>query len=249
LIFKGILLCPSHILSASSPKLTHSPFAFLYYFVPHDGSSSPRRIVVLPYRFRHGHGWSRPCSPRAWRHWGCVTPTIIKNMKTFLEDNIDDLDGIDSLSEEDQARIRKAFEDGHVAEEDIPETADKTKLVGGGDEDEDDEKPKKKRAPKKKKVADGDEDEEETEKPKKKRVAKKKAGDGDAEEDGDVAEKPKRVRKKVQCHLLYTPCLWLTTSALYRKRITVTRGSRRRRLLASPGPRWEPSCSAFHAIA
>ena len=48
-----------------------------------------------------------------------------------------DLDGYDDLKPEDQEKVNKAWEEGHVAEEDIPETAKKPE----GDEEE--EKPKK----------------------------------------------------------------------------------------------------------
>ena len=80
--------------------------------------------------------------------------------KSFSE--ADELDGFDELRPADQDKIRKAWEDGHVADEDIPETARKAQ----GDDGEE-EKPKKKRAPAKK----GDEGE--AAKPKKARTSKK----------------------------------------------------------------------------
>jgi hypothetical protein len=66
-------------------------------------------------------------------------------------DNADELDGFEDLKGADQARVRKAWEEGKVAEEDIPETA---KKLGDASEDEEkpEEKPKKKRAPPKKKA-------------------------------------------------------------------------------------------------
>lgn len=90
-----------------------------------------------------------------WRHWGCVTPTIIKNMKNSFPD-ADDLDGFEDLQAEDQERVRTAYEEGKVADEDIPETARKPADENGDEEDE--EKPKKKKAgkaSKKDKDADG----------------------------------------------------------------------------------------------
>lgn len=83
---------------------------------------------------------TRVCS--SWRHWGCVTPKIINNMKAQFE-SADELDGFEDLNDEDQERIRKAWEDGHVADEDIPETA--RKPDAGEDEDG---KPAKKKATK-----------------------------------------------------------------------------------------------------
>ncbi|CDR87782.1 uncharacterized protein SPSC_03518 [Sporisorium scitamineum] len=59
-----------------------------------------------------------------WRHWGCVTPRIIRNIqeKDGITDPAD-LDGFEDLIPEDQARVTRAFAEGHVAAEDIPETA------------------------------------------------------------------------------------------------------------------------------
>jgi len=103
----------------------------------------------------------------AWRHWGCTTSVVIAKFKDAF-DNPDELDGFEELKAVDKERVRKAWEDGKVADEDIPPTAKKT--GDAGDAGEDDEKPKKKRAPPKKK-------------------ARKDEDDGDGEDD---EEKPKR---------------------------------------------------------
>ncbi|KDQ31157.1 hypothetical protein PLEOSDRAFT_1054254, partial [Pleurotus ostreatus PC15] len=60
----------------------------------------------------------------AWRHWGCVTARIIENIKKSVEE-APEIDGYEALSAEDQAKVNKAWEDGHVADEDIPDTARK----------------------------------------------------------------------------------------------------------------------------
>ncbi|KAF8449007.1 poly polymerase and DNA-ligase Zn-finger region-domain-containing protein [Boletus edulis BED1] len=60
----------------------------------------------------------------AWRHWGCTTAKIITNMKAAFSDP-EDLDGFEELKEEDQARVRRAWEEGQVADEDIPASARK----------------------------------------------------------------------------------------------------------------------------
>lgn len=62
-----------------------------------------------------------------------------------------ELDGYEALNPEDQAKVVKAWQEGHVDDEDIPETARKP----AGDEDGSEEKPKKaaKRAPAKRKAA------------------------------------------------------------------------------------------------
>jgi hypothetical protein len=87
-------------------------------------------------------------------------------MKKKFE-NGSDLDGYEDLKPEDQAKIDKAWEVGHVAEEDIPESARKP-----AEDDDGEEKPKKKTASRKKKNADADED---GDKPKPKRAPRKKA--------------------------------------------------------------------------
>lgn len=76
-----------------------------------------------------------------WRHWGCVTEKIFENAKKSF-DEADELDGFEELKEEDQNKVRTAWEEGHVAEEDIPESA---KKPTGDDEESDgeEEKPKK----------------------------------------------------------------------------------------------------------
>ena len=86
----------------------------------------------------------------SWRHWGCVTPKIFENVKKSITE-ASELDGYEALQPEDQAKIVKAWQEGHVDDEDIPETARKP----AGDEDGSEEKPKKaaKRAPAKKKAA------------------------------------------------------------------------------------------------
>jgi hypothetical protein len=91
-----------------------------------------------------------------------VTPKIIANVKKSFED-VSELDGYEVLNPEDQARVIKAYQEGHVADEDIPESARKPA-------DEEEEKPKK--AGRKKK-ADDDEGEP-AEKPKKAKASTSK---------------------------------------------------------------------------
>ncbi|KIK96710.1 hypothetical protein PAXRUDRAFT_69800, partial [Paxillus rubicundulus Ve08.2h10] len=67
-----------------------------------------------------------------WRHWGCTTPKILSSMKAQFS-SADELDGFEDLNDEDKDRVRHAFDEGKVADEDIPETARK---AGGDDEAE-----------------------------------------------------------------------------------------------------------------
>ncbi len=82
--------------------------------------------------------------------------------KSFSE--ADELDGFDELQPADQEKIRKAWEEGNVADEDVPKTARKAQGDDGADEEA---KPKKKRTTAKK------DDEGEAAKPKKARTSKK----------------------------------------------------------------------------
>ncbi|KAK0211509.1 zf-PARP-domain-containing protein [Armillaria fumosa] len=105
----------------------------------------------------------------AWRHWGCVTKKVLSNVKEQFE-KASEVDGYDDMKPEDQAKVDKAWEDGQVADEDIPETA--RKAEGEPEEEEEEEKPKKARG--KKKAEDGEE------KPKKPRAPRAKVCGVDA---------------------------------------------------------------------
>ncbi|TFK70796.1 zf-PARP-domain-containing protein [Pluteus cervinus] len=132
---------------------------------PCTGTNIPKGALRLgtPVDFRGNKSF-------AWRHWGCTTKKVIENIKKNFED-ASELDGYEDLKPEDQAKIRQAYRDGHVANEDIPETARKPAREEGG-EKIDEEKPKKEHDHAKKKVVD-----EDSEKPKNKRAPRKKAED------------------------------------------------------------------------
>ena len=84
--------------------------------------------------------------------------------KSFEEAS--ELDGYEDLKPEDQAKVIKAWQDGHVADEDIPDSARKPVDEDGA------EKPKKaKKAPAKKKALESDGEPEE--RPRKKAVTAK----------------------------------------------------------------------------
>ena len=48
---------------------------------------------------------------------GCVTPKQMENLNKTIEGNLDFLDGYDEVDEESQAKVKKALEDGHVADD------------------------------------------------------------------------------------------------------------------------------------
>ncbi len=59
-----------------------------------------------------------------WKHWGCSSAKVLRNIqeKEGITDP-NDLDGYEDLLPIDQARVQRAFVMGHVAAEDIPESA------------------------------------------------------------------------------------------------------------------------------
>lgn len=132
----------------------------------------------------------------AWRHYGCITAKQFENIKTDF-DQADEVDGFEDLTPEDQEKFRKAFAEGHVAEEDIPETARKEPEL---DEDGNPiESPKKGRG-KGKKAKDADENGDADEKkPKKKAAPKKKASkakdESEVESEEEVEEEKKSKKK------------------------------------------------------
>ncbi|MCJ1426298.1 hypothetical protein MMC29_004201 [Sticta canariensis] len=54
----------------------------------------------------------------AYKHWGCVTPAQIHNLKETIEDNLEYLDGYDELGPELQGKVEKALKEGHVDDSD-----------------------------------------------------------------------------------------------------------------------------------
>ncbi|KAJ9352841.1 hypothetical protein DTO027B9_5589 [Paecilomyces variotii] len=56
-----------------------------------------------------------------WRHWGCVTPKIVAGLKEILDEADGDysaIDGFEEISEENQAKVREAIEQGHISDSD-----------------------------------------------------------------------------------------------------------------------------------
>jgi len=141
----------------------------------------------------------------SWRHWGCTTNKIIENMKKNFED-ASELDGYEDLRPEDQEKVNKAWEDGQVADEDIPESARKAPNNNSGgetDKDEAKEKAKKKKAAaaKKRKVekdAAPDLEDDEDEKPKKKRAPSKKKAPAEKKEKAPAKKRSPKKKKAAE---------------------------------------------------
>jgi hypothetical protein len=77
---------------------------------------------------------------------------VIKNMANFLEGPPSRLDGFDELKPADKKRVERAFELGHIPEENIPQSARGGKADVADDEAEAEEaKTATKKAPAKRK--------------------------------------------------------------------------------------------------
>ncbi|MBW0490218.1 hypothetical protein O181_029933 [Austropuccinia psidii MF-1] len=120
-----------------------------------------------------------------WRHWGCITDSVLKNVATELEGKIEELDGFEDLNAQDQSKVKKAFEIGQVDASDIPPTA----LV------DNEEKPNSQTN-----QADHENQNQITKKRKRSVPSKKsksKEGDGlDTNHDNDTQKPPKKTKRK-----------------------------------------------------
>jgi len=147
-----------------------------------------------------------------WRHWGCVTKKVLANLMN--SGPLEDLDGFEDIGDEYQEKMRKAWENGEVAPDDIPESAKKpkegedTEAVGSSSSPvkdkkavkkksakaaDDEEEPKPKKAKKSKKAVTSDDDD--VEPPKVRKAAKTSAKHEHSEDEEDEDEKPKTSRK------------------------------------------------------
>ncbi|ODO11884.1 hypothetical protein I350_00668 [Cryptococcus amylolentus CBS 6273] len=137
-----------------------------------------------------------------WRHWGCVTPEVIKHWKEDFSE-AEELDGYEDLSKR-QVFVKDAWAEGHVRPEDVPESAKVEKVEEGAEDAEAELTAKKPAAKKGGKKAKKDEDEEGEDAgeaaPKKRKAPVKKSkkeepSDEDVEDDAEEEEVPKKKRK------------------------------------------------------
>lgn len=137
-----------------------------------------------------------------YKHWGCVTPKVIGNVKEYIAGDMSMLDGFEELPEDLQVEIEKAFEQGHVDDADWKGDVEKNRPGQNGfrltkadkkrlgiDEDEDGTKKKsKKRAHK------DEEEEEEAPAPKKARGKKNVKAKNEEQDEEEEAPAPKKAR-------------------------------------------------------
>ncbi|KAK0262423.1 hypothetical protein LTR91_014701 [Friedmanniomyces endolithicus] len=159
-----------------------------------------------------------------WRHWGCVTPEIIRNWKTSSDGDMDMVDGYEDLPSDLQEKVQRAFEQGHVDDADwggdlemnrwtgkrqgmfvkVKTPSKKAKKNDGDDEDEAEAEPfntpaKVNGTTKKRGKVDDDEANGEDEvKPKTKKPRTKKAKDVDDEANGEDEVKPKTKKPRTK---------------------------------------------------
>ncbi|PYI25699.1 zf-PARP-domain-containing protein [Aspergillus indologenus CBS 114.80] len=169
------------------------------------------KIKIAKGELRHG-SWVEAGDYQSWkwRHWGCVTPNVIENLKDAIkelsggdETDCSALDGFDELSEENQEKVRRALEQGHVDDEDWKGDVEVNRPGMKGFRSN---ATKKEAAAKKKAQAKAEEEDEAEPTPKSKkrsRAQPKKESKVEAEADGEQQEqeeapKPKRSRKSAQ---------------------------------------------------
>ncbi|KAI9726178.1 MAG: hypothetical protein M1828_001851 [Chrysothrix sp. TS-e1954] len=140
-----------------------------------------------------------------WKHWGCVTPLQLGNWKDMSSGDMDYVDGYDDLSADNQAKVKRCIEQGHVDDADwkgdlsknrpgekgfkkskkeIREDAEAAGEVPSGST------PKKRGRGKK-----ADEEDDAGEPPKKKKATKSKKADEVEDVDEPAKKKPTKSKK------------------------------------------------------
>ncbi|RAH49195.1 uncharacterized protein BO95DRAFT_439463 [Aspergillus brunneoviolaceus CBS 621.78] len=170
------------------------------------------KIKIAKGELRHG-SWVEAGDYQSWkwRHWGCVTPNVIQNLKDAIKDisggdetDCSALDGFDELSEENQDKVRRALEQGHVDDEDWKGDVEVNRPGMNGFRSK---ATKKEAAAKKKAQAKADEEDEAEPTPKSKKRSRAQPkkdpkveaeADGEQQEHEEEAPKPKRSRKSAQ---------------------------------------------------
>ncbi|TKA70598.1 hypothetical protein B0A55_06706 [Friedmanniomyces simplex] len=148
-----------------------------------------RQGVLVP--FNEHTSWK-------WRHWGCVTPEVICNWKVSSGGDMDLVDGYDTLPPDVQGKVQRAFEQGHVDDDDWNGDQEMNRYTGKRQGMFVKTKTPKKKA----KKDDDDEDENEPdntpvkEKGKTKKRGRSRDDDDEADGDDDVKPKTKKPRAK-----------------------------------------------------
>ncbi|KAF2274147.1 zf-PARP-domain-containing protein [Westerdykella ornata] len=102
-----------------------------------------------------------------YKHWGCVTPEQIKNVQSFIDGDMDLLEGYEELPQEEKDKVDFAIKNGHVPDEDWKGDIEKNRPGMKGFRVN---APRKKKGTRKdKEEGEQEEEEEETGKPQKKR--------------------------------------------------------------------------------
>ncbi|KAL9096681.1 MAG: hypothetical protein Q9165_001169 [Trypethelium subeluteriae] len=150
-----------------------------------------------------------------WRHWGCVTPQVLENIKDTIDGDYELVDGMDELPEEMQDKIKRAIQQGHVDDEDwqhdpamntvgakgfkSPATKKSKKNNDAEDDEAVEDGPKTPtKAGKKRSKAKADDDDDEEARPAKKSKARAKKQEPEAEDEDEAPEPTKKGRGKAK---------------------------------------------------
>ncbi|GAB7329565.1 hypothetical protein MBLNU13_g01326t2 [Cladosporium sp. NU13] len=143
-----------------------------------------------------------------WRHWGCVTPPVLHNWWEAAEHDFELIDGLDTMPEDAQEKVKRALQQGHVDDDDFNGDVECNRWNGkktqgmfltdkqkeakeGGEDGGRAKKPTGKKRGRPAKTEAADEDEEEAEKP-----AAKKGKKAAAASTEDATPKKGRGRPK-----------------------------------------------------
>ncbi|PNS13780.1 PARP-type zinc finger-containing protein [Sphaceloma murrayae] len=124
-----------------------------------------------------------------WRHWGCVTPKQLQNMKNESDADVAVLDGLDELPADVQAKIFDAIARGYVDDADCKGPISKNRPAGYKWDSDDENAPKKTTPKKRGRKANDEDDDEDDDVPAPKR-GRKSAKAKKEETDDDVATSP-----------------------------------------------------------
>ncbi|KAK3110866.1 hypothetical protein LTR53_014405 [Teratosphaeriaceae sp. CCFEE 6253] len=131
-----------------------------------------------------------------WRHWGCVTPEVIHNWKEASGDDMDMVDGYDELPTDVQAKVERAFEQGHVDDEDWNGDIEMNRWTGKTKQGMFVKTPKLNKSAKKGEDDGVNEDANDVPAKANKKRGRSKVDEGDGDDDGAVKAPAKRARGK-----------------------------------------------------
>ncbi|GAM90526.1 hypothetical protein ANO11243_085700 [Dothideomycetidae sp. 11243] len=86
-----------------------------------DSECKKTAVKILKGEFRVGTYFKIPGQDHdswSWKHWGCVTPKQLENIKSETGEDQEMIDGYEELPEDYQEKILRAMAQGHVDDDD-----------------------------------------------------------------------------------------------------------------------------------